>query len=62
MNLTLQVLVEMKRVLKEELRISKTTVLPKGVSQQSVFDETQSIINTKTTLTHRSVDILLAFF
>ena len=46
---TLQVLSELKRVLKEDvdlqLRISKTTVLPKGVSQEDVFDESQTITN-----------------
>ena len=39
---TLQVLTELKRVLKEdpglELNVVKTSVLPKGVSQQTAFD------------------------
>ncbi len=38
----LQVLAELKRVLKEdaglELNVSKTSVLPKGVTQQAAFD------------------------
>ena len=50
LTVTLQVLVELKRVLKEdvvlELNVNKTTVLPKGVSQQTVFDVTHGIINT----------------
>jgi hypothetical protein len=41
---TLQVLVELKCVLKEDvgmdLNVSKTSVLPKDVTQQSVFDDT----------------------
>ncbi len=42
LNVTLQVLDELKRVLKEdpdlELNVSKTSVLPKGVTQQTAFD------------------------
>ena len=40
--MALQVLAELKRVLKEDddlhLHVGKTSVLPKGVSQQAVFD------------------------
>ena len=47
-SVTLQVLVEMKRVLKEddglELNVIKTSVLPKGVSQETIFDVAQNII------------------
>ena len=42
LRVTLQVLAELKRVLKEdpdlELNVSKTSVLPKGVTQQTAFD------------------------
>ena len=42
LSVALQVLAELKRVLKEdaglELNVSKTSVLPKGVSQQAAFD------------------------
>ena len=57
---------DLKRVLKEDagldLVVSKTSVLPKGVTQQSVFDVAQTIINTSPTLTHRSADVLLTSF
>ena len=42
LSVALQVLAELKRVLKEdaglELDVAKTSVLPKGVSQQAAFD------------------------
>ncbi len=45
--MSLQVLTELKRILKEdadvELNIHKTSVLPKGLSHQTVFDVTQNI-------------------
>ncbi len=48
LSVVIQVLTEVKRVLKEdtdlELNVSKTSVLPKGVSQEAVFDVTQNII------------------
>ena len=57
---------ELKRVLKEdtdlELNVNKTFVLPKDVSQQTVFDVVQNIIQVTPTLTHLSGDVLLAFF
>ncbi len=50
LTVTLQVLVELKRVLKEdvvlELNVNKTTVLPKGVSQEAAFNAAHGIINT----------------
>jgi hypothetical protein len=50
------VLSELKRVLKEDtdldLNVSKTSVLPKGVTQQSVFDVSQNIIHTTPTISH----------
>ena len=49
LTVTIQVSVtELKRVLKEDtgldLHVGKTSVLPKGVSQESSFDMTQNII------------------
>ncbi len=61
-----QVLVELKRVLKTdvdlELNIHKTSVLPKGVSQQSVFDVEQNNFQATPTLTHLSGDVALGSF
>jgi hypothetical protein len=49
LSVTLQVLVEFKRVLKEdagqELKISKTVILPKVITQQVIFDVTHGFIN-----------------
>ncbi len=45
LSVALQVLAELKRVLKEdtglELNVSKTSILPKGVTQQTTFDAAQ---------------------
>ena len=64
--MTLQVLTELKRVLKEdadlELNVNKTSVLPKGVSQRAAFDVAQNIIQATPTLTHLNGDVLLVFF
>ncbi len=50
LSLALQVLAELKRVLKEdaglELNIAKTSILPKDTSQQAVFDVAQSLLST----------------
>ncbi len=50
LSVALQVLAELKRIFKEdtglELNIHKTSVLPKGVSQQAAFDVTQNIFQT----------------
>ena len=63
--LTLQVLTDLKCVLKEdaglELNVFKTSVLPKGITQQSAFDEVHNI-NTRPTLTHLNRDVLLVSF
>ncbi len=57
---------EVKRVLKEdvglELNVSKTSVLiPKGDTQQVVFDDTHSIINNRL-LTQCRGDVSLTSF
>ena len=58
LSVALQVLAELKRVLKEdaglELNVAKTCVLPKGVSQQAAFDVAQNIIQATPTLFHLS--------
>ena len=46
----------------EELNVSKTSVLPKGVTQQAAFDAAHNIINVIPTLTHLSGDVLLVSF
>ena len=55
LNVDLQVLVELKRVLKEDtgldLNITKTSILPKETTQQTVFDVAHSIISASPTLT-----------
>ena len=47
LSVALQVLAELKRVLKEdtglELNIAKTSILPKETTQQTVFDVAHSI-------------------
>ena len=49
LRVSIQVLVELKRVLKEdaglELNVSKTSVLPKGVTHQATFDVEHNIIS-----------------
>ncbi len=66
LSVALQVLAEVKRVLPEdaglELNVSKTSVLPKGVTQQAAFDAAHNIINASPTLSHLSGDVLLASF
>ena len=66
MSVALQVLAELKLVFKEDagldLNVGKTSVLPKGVTQQTVFDETQYIIQATPTLTHLSGDMLFTSF
>jgi hypothetical protein len=60
---TLQVLAELKAVFKTddglELNVSKTSILPKGVTAQDVFDMAQTIMQATPILTHLSNDFLL---
>ena len=64
--MALQVLAELKSVLKQdaglELNVSKTSCLPKGVSQQAAFDAAHNIINASPALSHLNGDVLLASF
>jgi hypothetical protein len=66
LSVALQVLAELKHVLKQdaglELNVSKTSVLPLGVTPQGAFDAAQNIIPATPTLTHLSGDVSLASF
>ena len=66
LSLALQALAELKRIFKEdaglELNIHKTSVLPKGVSQQASCDVAQNIFRATPTLTHLSGDVTLGSF
>jgi hypothetical protein len=66
LSVALQVLAELKRVLKEdaglELNVSKTSILPKGTTQQAVFDVAHSFIAASPALTQLSGDVSLASF
>ncbi len=61
-----EVLADLKHVLKEDaaldLNVSKTCVLPKGVTQQAAFDVAHNVINASPSLTHLSGDVFLASF
>jgi hypothetical protein len=61
---TFHVLAELKRVLKEDtgLNVSKTSILPKGTTQQTVFDVAHSIIATNPVLTQLIGDVSLSSF
>jgi hypothetical protein len=58
LSVALQVLAELKRVLKEdaglELNISKTAILPKAITQQAIFDVAHGFINATPQLTQLS--------
>jgi hypothetical protein len=45
-----------------DLNVSKTSVLPKGVTQQAAFDVVQNIIQATPTLTHLIGDVVLVSF
>ncbi len=66
LSVVLQVLTEFKAVFKEDvvldLNVSKTSILPKGVTEQVVFDVAQVIITVNPPLTHLSVDLALVIF
>jgi hypothetical protein len=66
LSVALQVLAELKHVLKQDaglkLNVSKTFILPKGVSAQAAFDVVQNIIQVTPTPAHLSWDVLLASF
>ena len=64
LSVALQVLAELKRVLKEDaglqLNVSKTSILPKGTTQEAVFDVANSFIAVSPALTQLSGDVSLA--
>ena len=67
LSVALQVLAELKRVLKEDagleqLNVAKTSVLPKGITQQEAFDAALKIVGANPTLTHLTGDVVLASF
>jgi hypothetical protein len=66
LSVVLQVLVELKVVFKEDtdlkLNVSKTSILPKGVTQQVAFDVAPDIITSNPALTHLSSDLTLVNF
>ena len=66
LSVALQVLVELKRVLKEdaglELNISKTAILSKAITQQAIFDVAHAFINTTPQLTQLSGELSLDSF
>ena len=66
LSVALQVLAELKRVLKEdaglELNIAKTSILPKDTTQQDVFDVVRSFIVVSPALSQLSGDISLFSF
>ncbi len=66
LSVVLPVLAKLKHVLKQdaglELNVSKTSILPKGVTAQAAFDVAQNIIQATPTMAHLSEDLLLASF
>jgi hypothetical protein len=66
LSVALQVLAELKHVLKQdaglELNVSKTPILPKGTTQQAVFDVAHSILAASPALTQLRGDVSLASF
>ncbi len=66
LSVALQVLTELKTVFRAdaglELNVSKTVILPKGITQQAVFDVAHSILTTSPALTHLTADVDLASF
>ncbi len=64
--MSLQVLTELKTVFREdadlELNVSKTVILPKGTTQQDVFDVAHNILTTSPALTHLTTDVALTSF
>ena len=59
LSVALQVLAELKRALKED---AKTSILPKGTTQQAVLDVAHSLIAASPALTQLSGDVSLASF
>ncbi len=66
LSVALEVLAELNRVLKEdaglELNVSKTSILPKGTTQQAAFDMAQTIMQATASLAHLRNDFLVDSF
>jgi hypothetical protein len=66
LSIALQVLAELKAVFKAdaglELNVSKTSILPKGVTAQAAFDMARTIMQATPTLTHLTNEVLLDSF
>jgi hypothetical protein len=66
LSVALQVLTELKAVFKTddglELNVSKTSILPKGITTQAVFDMAQTIMQATPSLAHLSNDFLVDSF
>jgi hypothetical protein len=66
LSIALQVLAELKAVFKAdaglELNVSKTSILPKGVTAQAAFDMVQTIMQATSSLAHLRNDFLVASF
>ncbi len=62
----IEVLTDLNRVIKEdaglELNVSKTSILPKHITQQTVFDVTHNFIDDIPVLTQVSGDVVLGSF
>jgi hypothetical protein len=61
LNVVLLILDELKRVLKQDigldLNVSRTSVLPRGTTQEDVCDVVHNIINHRPVLTHLYVTV-----
>ncbi len=66
LSIVLQVLEEFKTVFKTdaglELNVSKTSILPKGVTAQAAFDITRTIMQATSSLAHLRNDFLVDSF
>jgi hypothetical protein len=66
LSIALQVLAELKAVFKTdaglEFNISKSSILPKSVTDQAAFDIVRTIMQTTPTLTHLTNEVLLDSF
>jgi hypothetical protein len=66
LSIALQVLTERKDVFKADaglqFNVSKTSILPKGVTVQAAFDMARTIMQATPTLTHLTNEVLLDSF
>ena len=66
LSVSLQVMDELKHVFEEdaglEINVSKTSILPKGTTAQTVFDMAQTIMEATPSLDHLGNDVLVDSF